>query len=92
MTAESRWVWLSLIAPSPSSERYPLQLPLVVLFEQECANEADDCGVVREDADDVGATLDLGVDSLKWFGRRDLLAVRAWEAREREHVVLRLIE
>jgi len=42
-----------------------LQLPLVVLLEQECADQARDCGVVGEDAHDVGAALDLGVGALQ---------------------------
>ena len=40
------------------------ELPLVVEFEQEGADEADDCGLVGKDIDDIGAALDLFVDAL----------------------------
>src|SRR5215208_7976505 len=39
--------------------------PLVILFEQQRAGEADERGVVGEDADDVGAAGDLAVDALE---------------------------
>jgi hypothetical protein len=39
-------------------------LPFVVHIGQDGADEADDGGVVREDADDAGAAFDLGVESL----------------------------
>ena len=39
--------------------------PLVVLLDQQHAGEADQRGVVGEDADDVGAAADLAVDALE---------------------------
>ena len=39
-------------------------LPFVVHIGQDRADEADDSGVVREDADDTGAAFDLFVDPL----------------------------
>jgi hypothetical protein len=42
--------------------------PFVVLFEQHGADEADDGVLVREDADDVGAPLDLAVEALDRVG------------------------
>ena len=41
-----------------------LKLPLVIEFEQHGTDEADDRGLVGEDADDIGAALDLLVDAL----------------------------
>lgn len=38
--------------------------PLVVLFEEQCADEAQDGVVVWEDADDVGAALNLAIQPL----------------------------
>ena len=38
--------------------------PFVVLFGQDSAHEPDDAGAVGEDADDVGASADLAVESL----------------------------
>jgi hypothetical protein len=46
--------------------------PLVRLLEHQGADEADDGLIVREDADDVGAALDLLVDALERVRRRDL--------------------
>ena len=57
-----------------------LQLPLVVLFEQQRADESGDGRFVREDAHDVGAPLDLGVQSFQWIGAVDLCAMRFGEA------------
>ena len=36
-----------------------LELPLVLLLEQDGADKADDAVLVEEDADDIGAALDL---------------------------------
>ena len=41
-----------------------LKLPLVVEFEQHGIDEADDGLLIREDADDIGAALNLLVDAL----------------------------
>ena len=49
--------------------------PFVVLFEQDGADEADDGGLVGEDADDLGAPLDLAVEALERIGRVQLGAV-----------------
>ena len=46
-----------------------LELPFVVLLEQDGANEADDAVFVGEDADDIGAALDLLVQPLEGIGR-----------------------
>ena len=44
--------------------------PLVVLFEEDGADEACDGGLVGKDADDLGAALDLAVDPLEGIGNR----------------------
>jgi hypothetical protein len=44
---------------------------LVVLIAQDGADETDHCLVVGEDADDVGATLDLLVEPLERVVRPD---------------------
>ena len=49
--------------------------PLVVLLEEDGADEAGDGGFVREDADDLGAPLDLAVQSLERVGRMQLRPV-----------------
>jgi hypothetical protein len=54
--------------------------PVVVLFEQDGANEADRRGVVGEDSGDVRAALDLLVDPLERVCRGDLAPVRARKA------------
>ncbi len=62
-----------------------LQLPLVVLLEQQRTYEADDGGFVGEDADDIGATFDLRVESLERIGAVDLRSVSLRERHERQH-------
>ncbi len=69
----------------------PLQLLFVILLEQQGADEPYDRAVVGEDADHVGASFDLGIEPLEGIGRCELLAVRLWEIREREHVVFHLV-
>jgi hypothetical protein len=41
--------------------------PVVVLVEQDGADETDDGGVVGEDPDDVPAAFDLFADPLEWI-------------------------
>jgi hypothetical protein len=42
--------------------------PLVALVDEQHAGEADQRGVVGEDADDIGAAADLAVDALERVG------------------------
>ena len=51
------------------------------------ADQAGDRGVVREDADHVGAALDLLVEPLERFGAPDLAPVLLRKVKERQHVV-----
>jgi hypothetical protein len=49
-----------------------VETPLVVLLEHHGADEASDRRIVGEDADDVGAPLDLGIEPLERVGAVDL--------------------
>jgi hypothetical protein len=49
--------------------------PLVVLLEQDRPDEAGDGGLVGEDADDLGAALDLAIEALERVGRVELCPV-----------------
>ena len=53
-----------------------LEQPLIVLFEQHGADQPGDAGLVGEDADDIGAPLDLFVQPLQRVGAVSL--VRCW--------------
>ncbi len=44
--------------------------PFVVLLEQDGTDEPDDSGLVGEDADDLGAALDLAVEPFQRIGNR----------------------
>ena len=68
-----------------------LELPLVVLLEQDGADQADDGGLVGEDADDVGAALDLAVEPLERVGGVQLGPVLGREGHVGEHVGLALV-
>jgi len=54
--------------------------PLVVLLEEDGADEAGDGCLVGEDADDLGAALDLAVEPLERVRRVELLPVLLGEA------------
>jgi len=56
-----------------------LQLPLVVLLEQQRSDQARDAGFVREDAYDVGPALDLGVQAFERVGAVNLQPMRLGE-------------
>lgn len=66
--------------------------PLVVLFDQDCSVETQECLGIGKDADDVGPTFGLLVDSLKGFGRPYLSPVDLREAGESQQVILRLAQ
>jgi hypothetical protein len=62
------------------------------LLHQDGANQSDDGFIVGEDANDVGAALDLAVQSLDRIGRADLRPVLLGEVHECENVDLGVIE
>src|SRR5215211_6374847 len=66
-------------------------LPFVVDVGQDRADEADDGGFVREDADDAGSAFDLLVDPLQGVGRPDLRPVRPGEGGEGQHFGFRVV-
>src|SRR3954452_14842185 len=68
-----------------------LELPLVVLLHQDGSDEAQDAGLVREDADHVGAALDLLVEAFERVGRMQLGPVSAWEVHEGQDIGLGLV-
>ena len=46
--------------------------PLIVLLEQQRADQADDGSLVGEYADDIAAALDLAIEPFEWVGAVDL--------------------
>jgi hypothetical protein len=60
--------------------------PVVVLFDEDGADEAHDRGVVGDDAHDVGAALELLADSRGWWS--DLAPVGSGEGGVGGHVAL----
>lgn len=54
--------------------------PFVVLLEQDGADEPGDGGLVGEDADDLGSSLDLAVEPFQRVGGVELYAVLGREA------------
>jgi hypothetical protein len=68
-------------------EAAALELPFLLLLQQLAAHQPGDRAVVGEDADDVGASLDLLVQALQRVGAPDLAPVLLREVQERQHVV-----
>src|SRR6478735_6699394 len=60
------------------------ELPFVAEVVEDGADEADDAGLVGEDADDPGSSFDLSVDPLQRVGGPDLRPVAAGEGGEGE--------
>jgi hypothetical protein len=56
-----------------------LDRPFVVLFEQDGTDETPDGGFVGEDADDLGAPLDLAVQPFDRIGGVQLGPMRGWK-------------
>jgi hypothetical protein len=46
--------------------------PFIILFEQQCTDEPDDCGLVGEDADHIAASLVFAVEAFERIGVVDL--------------------
>jgi hypothetical protein len=80
--------WLRDLGQGGLGDEAPaLQLPFLLLLQQLAAHQAADRGVVREDADHVGASHDLLVEPLQRVGAPDLAPVRLGAVEERQHVV-----
>jgi hypothetical protein len=52
-----------------------LHRPFVVLFQEDGADQSGDGGLVGENADDLGAALDLAVEAFEGIGRVELGSV-----------------
>jgi hypothetical protein len=65
-----------------------LQGPLVILFKHHGADQADDGGVVGENADDIGSAFHLGVQTFERIGAVDLGSMGFRESHESEHLML----
>jgi hypothetical protein len=66
--------------------------PFVVLLDHHGGGEPDQCLVVGEDADDVGAAADLAIDPLERVGGAELRPVHGGEGVEGEQVFLGVFE
>jgi hypothetical protein len=64
----------------------------VVGLDGEHGDEPDQCAVVGEDPDDIGAACDLAVEALKRIRRADLGPVLGRERVERQDVGLGVVE
>ena len=64
---------------------------LVILLQQDRADQSSDRGFVRKNADHVDAPLDLAVQSLDRISGMDLGAVLGWKVREGQHIGLRVV-
>jgi hypothetical protein len=69
-----------------------LNRPFVVLFEQQRADQVRNGIFVGEDADDVGAPLDLAVEALDRIGAVQLGTVLGREGHVGEHVGFGLVQ
>lgn len=69
----------------------PSGRPLVVLLEEQGADEPGNGGLIGEDADDVAAPLDLLVEPFERVGAAELSPVRGREAHISEHVRLGVV-
>lgn len=65
-----------------------LDCSFVVLLEQERSDEAGDGVLVGEDADHVGASLDLAVQAFERIGRMQLGAMPGRERHIGQHILL----
>src|SRR3954470_21965794 len=88
-TAGSLMITSSLKGAIVSSA--PLDGPFVVLFEQQRADKPSNGILVRKDADDIGAPLDLAIEALERIGGMYFRPVILREAHESEHVRLGLV-
>jgi hypothetical protein len=64
---------------------------MLVLFQQDRPHQPDDRGVIGEDADDMGAALDLLVDLLEQVGAPDLFPEGLGDGAEGQQVLLGLV-
>jgi ABC-type Na+ efflux pump permease subunit len=60
--------------------------PLIILFEQQRADESDHGSLVGKDADHVAAPLDLAIETFEWVGTVNLGAVLGREVYNPEQI------
>src|SRR6266536_2562689 len=82
--------------PTPRSARRrarstALNSPFVILLKQQGPDEAGDGAFIGEDADNIGAALDLAVEAFERVDGVDFWAMIFREAHEGEYVGLRLV-
>lgn len=65
--------------------------PFIVLFEQQCPDEADDGSRGCEDADDIGAPIDLAIEALNRTRRMQLRPMFLEEAHAGEPLANQII-
>ena len=80
------------LAIDPALKVAPRRLPFVVLLGEDAADQAHHRGGVREDADHVGAALDLLVQPLERVVRPDLTPVPGGKRQIRQHVGFGVIQ
>ena len=68
-----------------------VELPLVVLLQQQRADQPHDGRLVGKDTHDLGAALDLRVEPLQRIGAVDLRPMGLGKRHERQHVGLGLV-
>ena len=70
----------------------PLDGPFVALFHEDGADEAGDRGLVGEDANDVGAALDLAVEAFDGVGAVELRPVLLGEGHIGQHIGFGIVQ
>jgi hypothetical protein len=68
-----------------------LELPLVILFEQDGADEPDDGLLIGKDADDIAAALDLFIEAFQDVGAMQLGSVLGRKGHVGQHVCLAVV-
>ena len=79
------------VRPSFDLHVAALKQPLVILFEQDGADQSDDAGLIGEYADDVGASFDFFVEAFEWVGAVQFGAVLGREGQVGQHIVLAVV-
>jgi hypothetical protein len=69
-----------------------LQLPFIVLIEQYPAHQPNDGGLIGEDANDIGAPLDLFVEPFERIGSVSFAAVLLGEIQVAQHIGLAVVD
>ena len=68
-----------------------LHCPLVILFHEQSADQPGDRSFVRNDANDVTASLDLAVEAFEWIGAMQLGPMLSWKAHVGHYIHLGIV-